>query len=390
MPVQSKDHRPDLKQAVQELLVSQDGGIPLWSQSHSGNASDNEIFRQRASALVEEFRQSAAPRYLLADSKLYSKNGAKVLLHLLFVTRIPGTLKLGSSCIAQALSAPKSWVELNATYRYQPLAIEHYGIEQRWLVIYSDGAYDRATETVAKAQKKEYQRLDKALYHLQARRFLSAEQAISALNELTIKLKYHRIEKPQLIEHKRYSGQGRPKAGSLVDHIEWQIQSTIEVDERALEAARQQRACFIIATNISADQLSDEEVFQAYKRQSSVEHGFRFLKEPVFFTASLFLKKPSRIQGLLMIMTQSLLVYSLAQRHLRARLSGTGQTLPNQIEIPTKTPTLRWIFQMLEGIHQVVMVENGVVRTLIHGLNDLREKILRLFGPRVCGKYQIS
>jgi len=27
----SKDHRPDLKQVIQELIVTQDGGIPLKS-----------------------------------------------------------------------------------------------------------------------------------------------------------------------------------------------------------------------------------------------------------------------------------------------------------------------------------------------------------------------
>ena len=36
----SKDHRPDLKQAVLELMVSQDGGVPLLSKSWDGNTSD--------------------------------------------------------------------------------------------------------------------------------------------------------------------------------------------------------------------------------------------------------------------------------------------------------------------------------------------------------------
>src|SRR6266496_1595395 len=38
----SKDHRPDLKQAVLELLVSRDGGVPLVSKSLDGNASDTQ------------------------------------------------------------------------------------------------------------------------------------------------------------------------------------------------------------------------------------------------------------------------------------------------------------------------------------------------------------
>jgi transposase len=39
----AKDHRPDLKQAVLELLVSQDGGVPLVSKSWDGNTSGSDI-----------------------------------------------------------------------------------------------------------------------------------------------------------------------------------------------------------------------------------------------------------------------------------------------------------------------------------------------------------
>jgi len=42
----SKDHRPDLKQAVLELMVSQDGGVPLLSKSWDGNTSDIEVFQK--------------------------------------------------------------------------------------------------------------------------------------------------------------------------------------------------------------------------------------------------------------------------------------------------------------------------------------------------------
>jgi len=73
----------------------------------------------------------------------------------------------------------------------------------------------------------------------------------------------------------------------------------------------------VLGTNMGASDLRDEEVIAAYKAQSQVEGGFRFLKDPLFIVSSLFIKKPSRIQGLLMVMTLALLVYSVAQRRLR-------------------------------------------------------------------------
>jgi len=131
-------------------------------------------------------------------------------------------------------------------------------------------------------------------------------------------------------------------------------------------------------------------VIRAYKAQSGVEGGFRFLKDPLFFVSSLFVKKPSRIQGLLMVMTLALLVYALTQRRLRQQLAARHETIPNQIHQPTERPTLRWVFQLLEGIHRVQVLVQGQVHDLIEGLNEVQIHILRLFGDAVCRLYQIS
>jgi transposase len=136
--------------------------------------------------------------------------------------------------------------------------------------------------------------------------------------------------------------------------------------------------------------LPDAEVIAGYKGQSAVERGFRFLKDPVFFVSSLFVKKPSRIQGLLMVMTLALLVYTVAQRRMRHQLACQHDTLPNQIGQPTSHPTLRWLFQLLEGINRVTFSMSGHVTIVIEGLTALRRKILQLFGQKVCQIYQIS
>jgi transposase len=56
----SKDHRPDLKQAVLELVTSQDGGVPLMIKCWDGNASDSKIFQERAQKLISSFQQGHA------------------------------------------------------------------------------------------------------------------------------------------------------------------------------------------------------------------------------------------------------------------------------------------------------------------------------------------
>jgi transposase len=161
-------------------------------------------------------------------------------------------------------------------------------------------------------------------------------------------------------------------------------------DQERIAWRKQQGACFVIGTNIDASQVSDLQVIQAYKAQSQVESGFRFLKDPLFFVSSLFVKKPCRIQGLLMVMTLALLVYAVTQRRLRGQLVWQHDTIPNQINQPTERPTLRWVFQLLEGIHRVRVTVQDQAQDVIEGLNEVQIKVLRLFGEEVCQLYQIA
>jgi len=75
----AKDHRADLQQAVLELMVSQDGGVPLLSKSWDGKASESKVFQERAGALLKTFQHSPRPRYVVADCKLDDKDTAEHL-----------------------------------------------------------------------------------------------------------------------------------------------------------------------------------------------------------------------------------------------------------------------------------------------------------------------
>ena len=385
----SKDHRPDLKQVVLELLVSQDGGVPMVSKSWDGNASDTQIFQERAAALLTAFAQAPTPRYLVADAKLYHEANAPTLAKLGFITRIPGTLKLVAQVITQALTADL-WQRLDETTRYHRLELCHYGMAQRWLVVSSQAAMERAEASVTNAQQREWDAIEKQRFHLQAQRFKTPEAAHAALATLATSWRYHQLETSQVIEHKHYACKGRPTSRSPIKAIAWQIHAQVQPDYERIAFRKQQEACFVIGTNIDANQLRDPEVIHAYKAQAQVEGGFRFLKDPLFFVSSLFVKKPCRIQGLLMVMTLALLVYSVTQRRLRQHLARQHETIPNQINQPTERPTLRWVFQLLEGIHRVRVTGQDTVHDLIEGLNAVQIKILRLFGEEVCRLYQIS
>ena len=159
---------------------------------------------------------------------------------------------------------------------------------------------------------------------------------------------------------------------------------------------------FILATNVlDSCVLSSSDALREYKAQQGVERGFRFLKDPLFFASSVFLKSPKRVAllkrcstwgnpktalfaALGMIMALCLLVYNLGQRQLRQSLARQDQTIPNQLGKPTSSPTLIWVFQCFMAVHLVVF--QGVQQVV--NLTDDRRHILRFFSP-ACRRYYL-
>ena len=79
-----------------------------------------------------------------------------------------------------------------------------------------------------------------------------------------------------------------------------------------------------------------------------------------------------------------LLVYSLGQRFLRKSLEEQEETIRHQSGKRTNKPTLRWVFQMFQAVHLLVL--DG--QKLISNLTDELQLILSLLPPP-CRKYYL-
>ena len=189
----SKDHRPDLTQAVLELMVSHDGGVPFGSKSWDGHTSDIKVFPERGQALLAAFQNAPSPRYLIADSKLYHADHAPNLQTLGLITRMPHTLSAVSQVITPAL-AWDTWHRFDDKTRYQCLELCHDGMAQRWLIVQSDAALERAEATLTNARQREEAAITTQLFHLQATRFQTAEVAQDALAALAKRWTYHQVD----------------------------------------------------------------------------------------------------------------------------------------------------------------------------------------------------
>jgi hypothetical protein len=115
---------------------------------------------------------------------------------------MPGTLKLVSQVITQALQRDR-WHHLDETTRYDGMELCHDGMAQRWLVVSSQAAMERAEARLTNAQQRAWDASEKPLLHWPAKRFPTPEAAHAALTALSKSWRDHQLDTRQVIDHKR-------------------------------------------------------------------------------------------------------------------------------------------------------------------------------------------
>ncbi|AHJ26461.1 Transposase [Nodularia spumigena CCY9414] len=261
-------------------------------------------------------------------------------------------------------------------YSFKENQITYGDIEQRWLVVQSqvrkESDLRKLSQKIIKAEEKAVKELKK----LSQDKFACEADAIKALLKISKQFKYHQIEQSNVSEITSKKKDNQPEKF-------YQIFGTVSRNENQINKEVQSAGRFVIATNIlESSVLSNDSMLKEYKAQQSCERGFGFLKDPLFFADSIFLKSPERIESLAMIMGLCLLVYTLAQRQIRAALRENQSTIRNQLGKPTAKPTVRWIFQCFQSIHLVT--SNDQIQ--ISNQNKDRDFILRLL-PSDCLHY---
>lgn len=376
----SRDHRPDLKQFMVDLMCTGDGDIPLYLRVGDGNETDSAVFAQ----LIQEFRQQwNVDALFVADAALYTKDNLQLLTQLQWVSRVPATLKAAKELLQQI--HPEAFVDSSLTgYRIAAVGNSYGDIRQRWLVVETQARLESDWKQLEKRIAKQLTLATRALHQLENQRFACQPDALSAADKLSAQLPYHQLHELQVLEILQHQGRGRPRKDA-VPHKHYQISATLVSKESVIAAERQRAGKFELATNVLDEQvLSHDQILQEYKAQQSTERGFRFLKDPLFFTSSVFLHTPERVAALAMVMGLCLLVYSLGQRSVRQALETAKQRIDNQVGKPTAQPTLRWIFQCFMSIH--LLTVDGVKH--ITNLTSERLWILQFLGAP-CRKYYL-
>lgn len=382
----SKDHRPDLKQAIMGLICANQTCIPAYLSAVSGNVSDKTSMPAMAQVYLAQFEADEDVPVLVADSALYSAETIGKLSQNKWITRVPATITEAKRRLVETLDEHLLAADREG-YFYTETTSDYGGVDQRWLIVLYEPRREQEQRRLDKRIMREYDQLGKQAKKLSRQLFNCQADAQQALDNLAQQWAFHTVT-GELYTTERYAQPGRPTPDSA-RVTEWHIQVTYEPDEQAIGHQQQSLGKYIIATNeLDPIRLPTADLLTVYKDQNtSVERGFRFLKDPLFFAHRLFLKKPARIMGLLMVMGLSLLIYALAEHHLRQQLAAHNETIPDQKGKPTQCPTMRRVFQMFEGIHVLTVWLGEQRQRLITNVQAVHLQIATLLGEPILKFY---
>lgn len=373
----SRDHRPDLKQFLMTLVCAADGGVPLWLKVSSGNEQDSQQFAE----IVKEFgEQWSSEGVFVMDAAFYSEPNLQRVGSMGWLSRVPLTLKAAQDLVHSDVTTLSEVPCELKDYRLWEVEATYAGVRQRWILVESQTRKADASLWQPELEKLE-RRLNRQLKQLTQQVFACKPDALDALMQYQDRLEVHQLTQVSVETVRAKRAPGRPAKSSEPSPVQgYRLQATLERTATAEDTVSRQRSRFILATNQWDKSVwPPQKLLSEYKGQQTVERGFRFLKDPLFFASSVFVKKPQRVEALALVMALTLMVYTLTERKLRKALEAQNQTVLNQRKQPTVKPTFRWIMQKFQGIHWV----NLDGQWLISNLNDERRLIIHLLGPPV-------
>lgn len=382
----SRDHRPDLKQVVLELISENSAGIPLLMKPLSGNQNDKTSFQEVVTRHVGQL-QEAGIEVLVTDSAGYTPTTLQTLqpMNVTWVMSVPATLSSAQGLLATLPTEDFSL--LVAGYEAVRVEVTYADVVQRWLVVRSQAARERARAT-SQRQLLKASEVERKRFETLCRQAFSCQQdAYAALARYQQSCRVLSVSEVSISQQQHYAKAGRPTKAARPERVSYHLHGLLSAQVSLFEAHVERASRFILATNdVSAAQLSDAALLQAYKDQSKVERGFRFLKDPMFLASTLFLKKTERIMALLMVMTLCLLVYAALEHRIRTTLVKHDANVPDQLGKPTQRPTAKWVFELFLDVH-LLFITTQHVQVLVMNLRDELKQLLELLGPPYAEAY---
>ena len=346
----SKDGHPGLKQFMTELLCVE-RGVPIFGRTLDGNSSDknsNNKILTDISAIMARHGLGPGAFVYVADSAMVTENNLRQIGENLFVTRLPATYSECARAIAEAVDG-ETWTHLGclaenasaknrpcAVYRIMEKSVVLYGEKYRAVVVHSNAHDKRRQKKLEKNIRKSHGDILKETAANPCRFFCRADADATATRAGKLSGKLHKVT--VTVSAEELPTRGRPPK----------------------DTPRKTRQEYVLA----------------FKGQYGVESDFGFLKDPLVVN-DLFLKKPSRIEALGMILIISLVIWRLMERSLRTYVENTGIKLPGWDKKMTDRPTA---FMMSTKFININVIKIGNRRLIPRGLRKEIPPYLKALG----------
>ena len=393
----SKAHRPDLKQLLYTLTVTEDGGVPVYFTTHSGNTVDDNTHQETwdiLRSLVDH------PRFLyIADCKLASTENMKYIDRQggRFITVLPRTRKEDRVFRERLLNDAETviWdpvytiedehgqeVDRLCCCCEETLTADNYRLW--WFHSTRKARLDhRSRLTCIQRATVELDQLRNRLLGPRPRLRTRAQveplvsdilRDAGAEGLLRVEIlefegeTYHQVSPGRPGKNTKYRKETEP----LCD-ITWQS------DPQALVERQKMDGVFPLITNVA--DMTAEEVLRAYKRQPFVEKRFSQFKSD-YRVAPIYLKNVSRIQAILCVYFFTLLVQTLLEREVRLAMKKAKlESLPLYPESRAcKAPSSRRLLDIFEPIQRHTLTAGDHRERFVSELSDLHRTVLKLLG----------
>ncbi len=394
----SKDHRPDLKQLLYILTVSDDGGVPVYFTTDDGDKHDDKTHVPTWDLLRELTGRSDF--LYVADCKLASAGN---LSHIdreggRFITILPKNRTEPRQMKQKLLDDPDSlrWELLYEVYdqydilrhRFQTLREEQLTADgYRLLWIHSLGKATSDDASRVKAIKKTTDELAAFRKRLQSPRSRMRERCRveSEIETILQRRQTGELLKVEILPEEevtlKQATPGRRSANTqYTREVKLRFDLTWQVDVEALQRARRGDGVFPLITNDR--EMTAEEILRAYKRQPIIEKRFSQLKTD-FNVAPVYLKEISRIESFLCVYFLALILQTLLERELRGAMAASGQaSLPLYPEgRPCSHPTARRVIDAMESLSRHrLQTGDGAHQDLYTDPKPIQRQIMKLFG----------
>ena len=386
----NKDGRPNCKQIVFGLNITEDGYVHISYQVYNGNTSDNDTHQINWKQLREMIQEEAF--IYVADSKLCtletlnyldSKGGQ-------FISILPKNRQEVKAFYDKLRRCEVIWKETleipnsrkrNETVKYRTCAGETTREGYSILWVHSDAkafsdSYQRQKQILAseKALTELAGKLNR--YHLKT----ATEIEAAVLKSLTGTKEYFDyliVAETQSI--RKQNRRGKPnKNTKYIEKTKTIYRLEYQLNFDALNQASLLDGIFPIVHNVI--NLTDKEILETYKKQSYLEKRHSTLKS-VNQVAPVYLKKNTRIEAMLFLHFIALMILSLIERNIRRSM--TEQNIDSLPILPqgmnTKTPTWSNLKYFFHQVYALIITKNQeVLKVTLKGLSDLHQKVLRL------------